>query len=64
MCGMKVGTIPFRRYNLIASSPDCAKKALDVNQGYSASTPTVRKNCPTGEVGLQVHSASFGVRIT
>ena len=55
MCGMKVGPIPFGRERLIAFLSNCVITASNVDQGCSASTPTVRKNCRTGEVGLHGH---------
>ena len=53
MCGMKITPIPFGRHRPIASSPSYVIMGLAVDQGCSASTPTVRKSCPTGEVGIQ-----------
>ena len=60
MCSMKVSTIQFERQNVKASL-NCVIMALNVDQGYIASTPTVRKNSPTGKVCIH-SSASFGTR--
>ena len=62
MCSMKVSTILFESQN-VKISLNCVITALNVDQGYIASTPTVRKNCRTGEVCIH-SSASLVCTLT